>query len=105
MAAPRESKWDHHRLHSLLYGRARARRNHNILNWNGIWRFSIDLDVITSDNSILTIIVVPSNETEITFPDLTPSTLYSCYASANTSAGEGNFTVQLKARTDDKSGI
>ena len=64
-----------------------------------------DLDVITSDNSILTIIVVPSNETEITFPDLTPYTLYSCYASANTSAGEGNFTVQLKARTDDKSGI
>ena len=63
-----------------------------------------DLDTITSDNSILTI-VVPSNETEITFPGLIPYTLYSCYASANTSAGEGNFTVQIEARTDDKSGI
>ena len=56
-----------------------------------------------SENSILTI-VADSNETEITLPGLIPYTLYSCYASANTSAGEGNFTVQLEARTDDKSG-
>ena len=57
-----------------------------------------------SENSILKM-VVHSNETEITFPGLIPYTLYSCYASANTSAGEGNFTVQVVARTDDKSGI
>jgi hypothetical protein len=63
-----------------------------------------DLDMITPDNGILTT-AVPSNETEITFPDLIPYTLYSCYASASTSAGEDNFTVQLEARTDDKSGI
>ena len=61
-------------------------------------------DLITPDNSILTM-TVPSNETEITFPGLIPYTLYSCYASANTSAGEGNFTVQVVARTDDKSGM
>ena len=60
-------------------------------------------DVLTPDNRILTI-VVPGNETEITFPDLIPYTLYSCYASANTSAGEGKFTDSLTARTDDKSG-
>ena len=57
----------------------------------------------TPESPILTV-VVPSNETEITFPNLIPHTLYNCYASASTSAGEGNFTVQLAARTDDKSG-
>ena len=62
-----------------------------------------DLDMHTPESPILTV-MVPSNETEITFPDLIPYTLYSCYAAASTSAGEGNFTVQLAARTDDKSG-
>ena len=56
-----------------------------------------------SSTNILTI-VVPGNETEITFPHLIPYTLYSCYASANTSAGEGKFPDSLTARTDDKSG-
>ncbi len=56
-----------------------------------------------SGDSILTI-AVPSNETEITISDLIPNTLYSCYASASTSVGEGNFTAQLEAQTDDKSG-
>ena len=62
-------------------------------------------DVLKPDSStsILTI-VVPGNETEITFPNLIPHTLYTCYASGSTSAGEGKFTDPLAVQTDDKSG-
>ena len=58
-------------------------------------------DMLASDNSTVLIVVVPGNETEVRFPDLVPYTVYSCYASANTSAGEGNFTARLRARTDE----
>lgn len=58
-------------------------------------------DMLAPDNSTLLIVVVSGNETEVTFPDLVPYTVYSCYASASTSAGEGNFTFELTARTDE----
>jgi hypothetical protein len=58
-------------------------------------------DVLSPDNSTVLTVVVPGNETEVTFPDLVPYTVYSCYAFASTSAGEGNFTSQLTARTDE----
>ena len=58
-------------------------------------------DMLAPDNSTVRIVVVPGNETEVIFPDLVPYTVYSCYASASTSAGEGNFTAQLTARTDE----
>ena len=58
-------------------------------------------DMLSPNNSTVQTVAVPSNETEVTFPDLVPYTMYSCYASASTSAGEGNFTSQLTARTDE----
>ena len=58
-------------------------------------------DMFAQDNRTVLVVVVPGNETEVTFPDLVPYTVYRCYASASTSAGEGNFTVQLTARTDE----
>ena len=58
-------------------------------------------DMLAPDNRTFLTVVVPGNETEVTFPDLVPYTVYSCYASANTSAGEGNFTARLTARTDE----
>ena len=38
------------------------------------------------------------------FPDLAPYTNYSCYVSASTSAGEGNFSIGVIARTDESGG-
>lgn len=58
-------------------------------------------DSTSPSNSTVLEIVVPGNETEVTFPSLVPYTEYSCYASASTSAGEGNFTDELTARTDE----
>ena len=58
-------------------------------------------DMLSPDNSTVQTVTVPSNETEVTFQNLVPYTVYSCYASASTSAGEGNFTSQLTARTDE----
>ena len=60
-----------------------------------------ELDMLAPDNTTVLTVVVPGNETEVTFPDLVPYTVYSCHASGSTSAGEGNFTVQLTARTDE----
>lgn len=61
-------------------------------------------DALKAENTTVLTVEVSSNETEVTFPDLIPYTVYSCYASASTKAGEGNFTVQLTARTDHTSG-
>ena len=58
-------------------------------------------DMLSPNKSTVLIVVVPGNETKVTFPNLVPYTVYSCYASASTSAGEGNFTSQLTARTDE----
>ena len=49
-------------------------------------------------------VTLSGNENETLFPDLIPYTYYSCYVSANTSAGEGNFSIHLTARTDESSG-
>ena len=62
---------------------------------------SLESDMLAPDNSTKLAVVVAGNETDVVFPNLVPYTVYSCYASASTSAGEGNFTVQLAARTDE----
>ena len=65
---------------------------------------SPDSDTLIPDNSTVLIVTVAGNETGVTFPNLTPYTVYSCFASASTSAGEGNFTSPTAAQTDE-SGI
>ena len=62
---------------------------------------ALESNMLAPDNSTVLTVVVPGNETEVTFPDLVPYTVYSCHASASTSAGEGNFTTRLTARTDE----
>ena len=56
-----------------------------------------------SDSSTLLSLVVSSDETQIQFTSLVPHTVYSCYVSANTSVGEGNFSEVVKAETDESS--
>lgn len=53
------------------------------------------------DDSMVLMVVVAGNETEVTFPNLVPYTVYNCSASASTSAGEGNATDEVTARTDE----
>ena len=60
--------------------------------------------ISSSFESNLTLsVTLPGNETETLFPDLMPFTFYSCYVSANTSAGEGNFSIHVVGRTDESS--
>ena len=61
---------------------------------------SAESGMLAPDNTTQ-LIIVAGNETNIVFPNLVPYTMYSCYASASTSAGEGNFTVPVAARTDE----
>ena len=53
------------------------------------------------DNRVVLMVAVAGNETEVTFPNLVPYTVYNCSASASTSAGEGNTTDEVAARTDE----
>ena len=57
--------------------------------------------MLSPDNSTELLVVVAGNETDVLFPNLIPYTVYICYASASTSAGEGNFTIEVSARTDE----
>lgn len=61
------------------------------------------LSLNISKRSTLLSLVVPSNETQTEFSGLVPYTVYSCYISANTSVGEGNFSEVVKAETDESS--
>ena len=47
--------------------------------------------------------VVLANQLETLVDELTPFTVYECYVTANTSAGEGNPSVALTAVTDESS--
>lgn len=61
-------------------------------------------DVIFPESNTTLSITLPGNENGTLFPDLMPYTYYNCYVSANTSAGEGNFSIGVIARTDESSG-
>ncbi len=61
-------------------------------------------DGIFPESNTTLSVTLPGNKSESLFPDLIPFTYYSCYLSANTSAGEGNFSIRLIARTDESSG-
>jgi hypothetical protein len=61
-------------------------------------------DGIFPESNTTLSVTLPGNKNETLFPDLIPFTYYSCYLSANTSAGEGNFSIRLIARTDESSG-
>ena len=61
------------------------------------------LSLNISESSTLLSLVVTSNETQIEFTGLVPHTVYSCYVSANTSVGEGNFSEAIEAETDEAS--
>ena len=62
-------------------------------------------DVIFPEYNTTLSLTLPGNENGTLFPDLTPYTYYSCYVSANTSTGEGNFSIGVIARTDESSGF
>ena len=57
--------------------------------------------MLAPSNSTVLVVTVAGNETAVTFPNLVPYTVYTCFGSASTSAGEGNFTAQLTATTDE----
>ena len=67
----------------------------------GFGEMMVDPDTLTPENITTLVVTVAGNETEVTFPNLIPYTVYSCFASASTSAGEGNFTSEISARTDE----
>ena len=67
----------------------------------GFGEMMVDPDTLTPENITTLVVTVAGNETEVTFPNLIPYTIYSCFASASTSAGEGNFTSEISARTDE----
>lgn len=59
--------------------------------------YSLDIS-----NSTLSM-TLSGNENGTLFRDLMPYTFYGCYVSANTSAGEGNFSTRVVGRTDESS--
>ena len=67
----------------------------------GFGEMMVDPDTLVPENITTLTVTVAGNETEVTFPNLIPYTVYSCLASASTSAGEGNFTGETAGRTDE----